>query len=170
MKIDLTTYKDKNIPFDFSIPAGEINLEDETVVVADAVKIRGKLSRETAQTDVGGEISTVAEVECSRCLKPVRQPLEFAFTAAYVTPDNYTAAREVQVGAADLEVAVFAGDSIDLTELAREQILLAIPAQVFCGEDCKGLCQKCGANKNLLNCSCEEKEPDPRWAALKDLQ
>lgn len=170
MIIDLTTYKDKHIPFDLTIPAEEINLEDEAVSVADAVKIRGKLSKETAQTDVAGEIATVANVECSRCLQPVRQPLDFAFTASFVTPDNYTDAREIQVGIDDLEVAVFAGDKIDLTELAREQILLAIPVQVLCREDCKGLCQQCRADKNLVDCSCVEKEVDPRWAALQDLK
>jgi uncharacterized protein len=57
-----------------------------------------------------------------------------------------------------------------LTELVREQILLAVPEQVFCREDCKGLCLKCSANRNLIDCNCEEKEIDPRWAALKNLK
>jgi uncharacterized protein len=59
---------------------------------------------------------------------------------------------------------------LDLTELAREQILLNLPSQVFCREDCQGLCQKCGANLNLIDCSCEESEVDPRWAALRNLK
>lgn len=170
MVIDLTTYKEKNIDFDFVMAADEINLEDEAVKLSDAVKIRGKLVKGIAQTDIDGRISAAAELECSRCLQPARALLEFEFQAVYVTPENYTDAREVRLGGDDLEVAVFGGDKIDLAELAREQILLALPAQVFCREDCKGLCQKCRANKNLINCSCEEKEVDPRWAALKDLK
>jgi uncharacterized protein len=68
-----------------------------------------------------------------------------------------------------LDVAVYEGDKIDLGELVREQIILNQPEQVFCREDCKGLCEKCGANRNLIDCKCEEKEIDPRWAALKNL-
>lgn len=170
MIIDLTTLKDKNTRFEFFIPADEINLEDEAVKLNDVVKIRGNLIKGIAQTDVEGAIAAAVELECSRCLRAVQKFLEFPFEAVFVTPENYTEEREVQVGVGDLEVSIFGGDKIDLTELAREQILLALPARVFCREDCKGLCQKCGANKNLINCNCEEKEVDPRWAALKDLK
>lgn len=170
MIIDLTMITDKNTSFDFFIPADEINLEDEAVKLNDAVKIQGNLIKGIAQTDVRGKIAADVELECSRCLQTVQNFLEFPFQAVFVTPENYTEEREAQVGIEDLEISIFGGDRIDLTELARKQILLALPAQVFCLEDCKGLCQKCGANKNLINCSCEEKEVDPRWAALKDLK
>jgi uncharacterized protein len=46
---------------------------------------------------------------------------------------------------------------------------LNLPEQVFCREDCRGLCAKCGANRNATDCGCEEKEIDPRWAGLKNL-
>ena len=59
------------------------------------------------------------------------------------------------------------GDSV---EVVREQILLAMPEQVFCWEDCKGLCPKCGTNLNLIDCKCADDEVDPRWAALKSLK
>jgi len=65
---------------------------------------------------------------------------------------------------------VFEGDELDLTELVREQILLNLPEQTFCNPDCKGLCPKCGQNRNLIDCNCEENETDPRWAALKNLK
>jgi uncharacterized protein len=44
-----------------------------------------------------------------------------------------------------------------------------VPTQVLCRDDCKGLCAKCGANLNLADCDCEDKEIDPRWAELKRL-
>ena len=61
-------------------------------------------------------------------------------------------------------------ESLDLKEIIREQILLNLPEQVFCTPDCKGLCPKCGANRNLIDCNCNETEIDPRWAALKNLR
>lgn len=170
MVIDLTTLKENNARLEFAIPADEIDFEDESVKLNDAARVRANITKGIVQTNVSGEIEAAVELECARCLQTVQQSLKFPFQAVFVTPENYTSDREVQVGFEDLEVSPFGGDKIDATELAREQILLAIPAQVFCREDCKGLCQKCGANKNLVDCSCEEKEVDPRWAALKDLK
>ncbi len=170
MTVDLSQLKDAQTAFDFSLPAAEIELETEAARLKDTVKIKGKITKQSAQTVVAGEIFADAEIECHRCLQPVEKKLEIAFTASFVTPEFYTQATEAELRADDLEVSVFAGDKIDLSELAREQILLDLPARVFCGEDCKGLCLKCGANRNLIDCNCEDKEADPRWAALKNLK
>src|SRR5215213_1252628 len=77
---------------------------------------------------------------------------------------------EVELQAEDLILSAYEGDAVDLDELVREQILLALPSRHLCREDCKGLCQRCGANLNNGPCSCEQGEVDPRWAALADLK
>ena len=61
-------------------------------------------------------------------------------------------------------------ETIDIDELVREQVLLAVPERSLCQEDCKGLCPTCGADRNLKECGCESVEADPRWAALKNLR
>jgi uncharacterized protein len=76
---------------------------------------------------------------------------------------------DLEVEEADLDEQLVEGDEVDLTEIIREQILLNLPEQVLCKEDCKGLCPQCGANRNLIDCDCGEDEIDPRWAALKNL-
>ena len=90
--------------------------------------------------------------------------------AAFVTEENYTSEKEAEVRNDDLNVSIYDGEKIDLTDLVREQILLDLPTQILCREDCKGLCQKCGANLNEVNCNCAENETDPRWSALKNLK
>jgi uncharacterized protein len=67
-------------------------------------------------------------------------------------------------------VDIVEGEQIDLKELAREQILLNLPEQVVCSEACKGLCEKCGADRNTDECRCGNDDIDPRWAALKGLK
>jgi len=57
-----------------------------------------------------------------------------------------------------------------MADVIREQILLATPEQVYCRDNCEGLCPKCGENRNLINCNCSDDDIDPRWAALKDLK
>jgi uncharacterized protein len=170
MIVDVASLKDAQTSFNLSIAPDQIDLEGETVKLKNAVKVEGKLKRGIAQTDVQGRISAEIESECNRCLQSAEMSLEFPFDAVFVTAENYTQEKEAQLGADDLEVSVFEGDKIDLTELVREQILLNLPTQVLCREDCKGLCQKCGANLNLIDCNCEEEEIDPRWAVLKNLK
>ncbi len=170
MIVDITTLKEAQTSFKFSVSPDAIDLEDETAKLKDDVRVEGKLIKGIAQTNVQGEISGKVEAECSRCLQAARIHLEFPFDAVFVTAENYTNEKEAQLRANDLEVSVFEGDKIDLTELVREQILLNLPTKVFCREDCQGLCQKCGANLNLIDCNCEEKETDPRWAALRNLK
>lgn len=170
MIVDLSQLKDTQTDFDFSFPANEIELETDAARLKNTVRVKGKIIKQSVQTKVAGEIFADAELDCSRCLQPIEKQLEIAFDSGFVTPEFYTQATEAELRADDLEVSLFEGDKINLTELAREQILLDLPAQVFCGEDCKGLCQKCGANRNLIDCNCVEKEIDPRWAKLKELK
>ncbi|MGI9036042.1 MAG: YceD family protein [Pyrinomonadaceae bacterium] len=170
MIIDLINLKDATAAFDFLIEPDAVDLEAENVKLKNPVRVTGKVSRGIAQTNVAGKIFAEAEIECARCLQATEQNLEIPFKAAFVTPENYTQAKEAEIGTEDLDVSIFKGDKIDLNELVREQILLNLPEQIFCRADCRGLCEKCGANRNLINCNCIEKEVDPRWSALKNLK
>lgn len=170
MIIDLIILGSSPYEFDFRLAPDEIDLEGEDAKLKRAARVKGKAVKHIAQTDVEGVISAELELECTRCLQTIDRNFEIPFKAAFVPPENYTQAKEAELNAEDLDVSIIEGNEIDLTELVREQILLNLPVQVFCKEDCKGLCEKCGANRNLINCKCSEKEIDPRWAALKNLK
>src|SRR5215213_1379313 len=169
MIIDLITLENSPYEFDFELAPEEIDLDNEDAKLKTPARVKGNLTRHIAQTDVEGIIRAELELECTRCLEKIDKQFEIPFEAAFVAPENYTQAKEAELNAGDLDVSVLAGNELDLTELVREQILLNLPEQVFCREDCKGLCEKCGANRNLINCNCEETEIDPRWKGLKDL-
>ncbi|MBA3633034.1 MAG: DUF177 domain-containing protein [Acidobacteria bacterium] len=169
MIVDLAALKDSQT-FDFTLAPDEVNLESEAAKLKNVVKTKGKIKKGIVQTDVEGEIFADVEVDCSRCLQPTESSLEIPFRAVFIEPENHTEAEEAELEIEDLEVAPLTGGEINLTELVREQILLNLPTQVFCQEDCQGLCQQCGANRNLIDCNCQEKEIDPRWSALKNLK
>lgn len=169
MIIDLTRPWRSPLEFDLKVAAGEIDLESEGVSFASDVSVKGTATRHIVQTDIAGTITSEINIDCTRCLEPVREKLEIPFTASYISPENYTEEKEVELKDDDLDIAVSEDNQIDLKELAREQILLNLPEQVLCKEDCKGLCAKCGASRNLINCNCDERETDPRWAALGNL-
>lgn len=69
----------------------------------------------------------------------------------------------------DISVEAAENSFTDLTESLRECIILSLPSNPVCREDCKGLCQKCGANLNKQACSCAQ-EGDGRWGALDGLE
>ena len=64
---------------------------------------------------------------------------------------------------------VFSDDIVDITEVVREALLLSLPMTTLCKEECKGLCDICGIDKNTQECSCEEQKINPRFAVLQGL-
>ena len=170
MIIDLTNLKSSSLELNFAFAPETIDLEGEDAKLISAVELKGRLLRGSIGVTVEGEIVAAVETECTRCLKAVEKKLSVSFKSEYITAENFTAAKEAELQANDLDATVYEGDAIDLTELVREQILLNIPEQAFCKEDCRGLCEKCGANRNLLDCNCIEKDVDPRWSSLKNLR
>lgn len=169
MIIDLITLETSPYEFEFEIAPENIDLDGEARLQSPA-QVKGNVTRHIAQTDVEGTIKAAIELECARCLQKIDKSSEIPFKAAFVAPENYTQAKEAELNADDLDVSILEGNTIDTTELVREQILLNLPEQVFCSEDCKGLCPQCGANRNLINCNCLENEVDPRWSALKNFR
>lgn len=170
MIIDLGQMEEASRPFELSVSADELDLDNPTFHLTGDVRASGEIRKGSAQVDVNGSISAPAEIDCARCLEPIARDLTFDFAASFVAPENFSADKEREVSAEDLDVDILESDQIDLKQLVREQIVLNFPEQVFCGPDCKGLCPKCGANRNLIDCNCDLDEIDPRWAALKNLR
>jgi len=82
-------------------------------------------------------------------------------------------AREVdQPGGGDeLSSPYLEREQLDMRAWARDALALALPTQIFCREDCLGLCVVCGENLNEAGPDHgHERAPDPRWAALRELR
>jgi uncharacterized protein len=82
-------------------------------------------------------------------------------------------AREVDQpgGGEELSSPYLEGDELDLKAWARDALALALPTQIVCREECLGLCAICGGNLNQAGPDhAHEREPDPRWAALRELE
>ena len=83
-------------------------------------------------------------------------------------------AREVEQPGEDEELhsPYLDGGVLDLADWARDALVLAMPAQIVCSEDCRGLCPECGANLNEVDPEEHRHEAagDPRWAKLRELK
>jgi len=110
------------------------------------------------------------EVNCARCLENVELDVNRSFDLLYRPLESEKGSDEVAISEAETEIGYYSGDAMELEDVLREQVLLAVPLKTVCRPDCKGLCAHCGKNLNSGACGCEQKEADPRWNALRGLR
>jgi uncharacterized protein len=170
MIVELSSIGTNERPIDITIEPNEIDLDGESLRLNGPAQFRGEMQRVAGKPHIRGMLSADIETNCSRCLEPLSRHLEIAFTDVFVDASEESTVAEAEVAESELDESLVIGGSVDMSEVVREQILLAVPEQVYCNDDCKGLCPKCGRNRNLTDCSCADDEIDPRWAALKDLR
>jgi uncharacterized protein len=171
MRIEVENLSSTARPFTHTYRPEEVELEEEGARLLTDATVEGSATLKGEQVRLRGAIKTEVELLCDRCAAPRSAPLAVEFDTSFI-PQEVEAVKEenVELQAEDLILSAYEGDAVDLDELVREQILLALPSRHLCREDCKGLCQKCGADLNQNQCSCEQGEVDPRWAALAELK
>jgi uncharacterized protein len=169
MRIELDKLEGNSGSFAHVYEPEELMLDEEHVRLLEPPEVRGRVNRRSHEVQLRGSIRARAEVDCDRCLQSVEIPIETSFDVKYISSDDYRATETVELQEEDLSVAVFDDATIDIDELVREQLLLALPSRALCGAECKGLCPVCGANKNSQDCACETTEIDPRWSGLKNI-
>ena len=108
------------------------------------------------------------QVPCARCIEPVEIPLTADYDLIYRPADADADSPERSITAPETEIGYYQGDSLALEDVFREQVLLSLPAKTLCKPDCKGLCPRCGADRNRQPCTCVGE--DPRWEALANLR
>lgn len=116
--------------------------------------------------DLAGE----AELTCARCLVRYRYPFTVHFA------EEYRQVEGVATDAIDQEIeepdghtyVLYHGNEIDLSEVVRQNVLLALPMKPLCTEACRGLCPVCGQNRNEADCGCAGDRTDPRLEALAE--
>lgn len=115
-----------------------------------------------------GQLQTSLEFECVRCLVQFGKPLKFQLEEEFhPTIDIVTGATLPQIDEDEATTRIDDHHEIDLTEVVRQNLLLAAPQKPICRTKCLGLCPSCGKNWNEGPCDCKHDETDPRWDALK---
>ena len=113
---------------------------------------------------VTGRIGLTVRFLCDRCLEPVLYPFDISFEKE----DNMRQSSEERRAELD-EQAYIQEFELDTEQLLSEELLMHMPMKILCREDCKGICNRCGANLNQGPCHCKEEPKDPRMAAILDI-
>ena len=122
---------------------------------------------------VEAKLSSEIGCSCSRCLKDFIEPIEVDIQ------EEFRPRVDVDTGAklaglpspAGIEEDFYISQNhiLDLTDAARQYFEMNMPMKPVCTEQCKGICLRCGINRNERICRCDDDQIDPRWSALVDL-
>ncbi|NUR41524.1 MAG: DUF177 domain-containing protein [Streptomyces sp.] len=122
---------------------------------------------------VTGTARALAKGECVRCLEPLELELAADFQEMFSYPDaderGRAKATEPDDDAEDDEDRLYLEDGLfDLEPVLRDAVVLALPMQPVCQDDCLGLCSQCGA-RLTDDPDHHHDAVDIRWAALQGL-
>jgi uncharacterized protein len=178
MEFKVSELEREPIDFDLELDPGAVELGEEAEQIGQlATAGRAEVLHEhrgprdiVADIRLRGNFAGKFQVPCARCVEPVEIPLSAEFDLIFRPAEADSEALERSITAPETEIGYYQGDSLLLEDVLREQVLLALPVRTLCKPDCKGLCPRCGENRNSHPCNCEEGPRDLRWEALAGLR
>ncbi len=178
MEFKISELEQEPIDFDLELASGAVDFGEEAEQAGPlAASGRAEVIHEhrgpkdiVADIRLRGSFAGKFQVPCARCVEPVEIPLAADFDLIFRPAGADSEAPERSITAPETEIGYYQKDSLSLEDVLREQVLLSLPVRTLCKPDCKGLCPRCGQNRNLQACSCEVGPSDPRWEALAGLR
>lgn len=147
------------LPLDFSFDFSQVTVGG-VCPLAEPVRLTGQVIHRAEVVSVDAVITAKCTRACDRCGRETthehRVPVARAVVTELHNEDND-------------DLIVVQDMKLDVQELALSELILNLPMKHLCKADCKGICQKCGADLNDGDCGCDKREVDPRLSALLEL-
>ncbi|MBU1045425.1 MAG: DUF177 domain-containing protein [Candidatus Omnitrophica bacterium] len=134
MKININEIPPQGLELEEIESAQALDIERSDIEFTKDVLIKVRIKREYDSLRIHLDIESEISFSCARCLED-----ESKIFAQHI--DIIKDAKEERI--------------IDLTQIAREEIIFSYPDKLLCKEDCKGLCPQCGRNRNVHTCRCD---------------
>jgi uncharacterized protein len=169
MFIGLRELQLQTVRFDVDVPPGEIDFDAKLTQnsVLHAEGTAQLISHSLGEIRVNGDLKVSMQATCDRCLEPASFRVANDFDLVYMPSAGAAKGGEDEVDEAAVEVGYYEGGGLELNDILREVVLLALPMQLVCSEECKGICPICGQNRNQQECGCHFEAVDDRWSKLK---
>jgi uncharacterized protein len=153
----------------------DVSLIDEDIRTVGPLSGSVELRRTSDGILATGQLQIKVEMTCCRCLEPFSLTVDFYLEEEfYPSVDIFSGGQinreDAESPEEDEATIIDEHHILDLSEVVRQNIVLAAPMHPVCRPDCAGLCSQCGHNLNEDPCGCHEEVIDPRWAALKKLK
>ncbi|MBV8865715.1 MAG: DUF177 domain-containing protein [Acidobacteriaceae bacterium] len=172
MFISLGELEQRTVRFEVDIPPGDLDLESK-IRQSSILHTQGTaqlLNASLGEIRVVGDLRVKVEGTCDRCTEAAGYRVENHFDLVYMPANYANSSSEEEVDEAAIEVGYYEGNGLELKDVLREVVLLALPMRLVCSEGCKGICAVCGQNRNQIECGCRPEIADDRWSRLKSLR
>ena len=163
----------RKIRFDEFFEPARIEFASENLDQATPLHAVGSaelLKNTGGQVRIQGRYTVEVTALCDRCLALARFPLDAGFDLFYKPVSVIARAEEVEIDEGEAQIGFYENGGLELEDVLREQVLLALPMQRICGEACQGICPMCGQNRNRAACDCKMDDAAGRWGALRKLE
>ena len=162
----------KEYELDITVPE-KVGVDLICVPVGDIIEVDARLESVTEGVLLTAEIFAVAKGECTRCLDPMALEIERKIQELYYYAQKVERTKKKRnEDEDDLDIAdelMMDGDVMDLEGPIRDAIVLALPINPLCSDDCLGLCPECGGKWADLPADHAHEVIDARWAGLNGL-
>lgn len=135
-------------PFEQTIVASENILSGFLATFDGDIAVEGTFVVDKDNVYVDSTLTYSIIFKCDRCLDDVKKDFKIRCTASF-----YLEGEEEIEG-----YYPYKNNIVDMTEPAKQEIILNLPTRVLCKDDCKGLCHICGTNLNEMSCDCENQQ------------
>jgi uncharacterized protein len=118
---------------------------------------------------VTGTIAAHLITECGRCLGPAAVPVDVKFGTLFTRTSGKPLPAELELSDQDLQREEFSGNEIVLDGLVREHLVLEVPMQPLCSDECRGIAVPASV-RPPADVFGADGDVDPRLAPLKRLR
>jgi uncharacterized protein len=150
-----------------SVPApaapAALGLETIAVPAGESIELDVRLESVTEGVYVSGSVRAPLAGECARCLDPLIDEIDVELAELFAYPDSVT-----DETTDEDELPRVVDEMIDVEQIVRDAVVLALPLAPLCSPDCLGLCPVCGEKRADLAPDHGHETLDPRWAALRE--
>jgi uncharacterized protein len=156
---------------DVALPEAALDLGAPSDTWSGSASVRAELhlARSGRGLLISGSFAGGLLLVCSRCLESFPFQAQDRFQVYCEAGPGSQHEEERELTDVELDVTYLEQGRLNTDQLLRENILLSLPVQPVCHEDCRGLCPRCGANLNQVACGCTEDRVDPRLQVLRNL-
>ena len=152
---------------ELQVSSSELDLEGEGFKVVAPVHGEIQFLRHDQSIHTKAKFSTSLAVECRRCIESLETEIVADVELQFCQVDDPEKMDPRLIEAGERH---YSGEMIDLSEDARQALVLEMPDWPLCSESCKGLCASCGTNLNINECNCHDStEPSSPFSALSEL-
>lgn len=167
MKIELKGITESSWEVHLQATQSEVVFKIEGVTFANGVSADLNVSLADEMYIISGNCRADARMDCVRCLEPAKVILSGDVS---VLAGQKGAGGMSQLEGEDELVVIGDNEVLEMDNPIHQALFASIPMKPLCNENCLGLCQHCGGNRNQFHCDCESQRADARWEGLSDLK